>query len=88
MELFQMSEEKLPCHESITVLKSTTIYKNKKWWCAVVLAETFGHKKVLIYLWSWVQGKWKRKNKFAINFKQNWTDMKPVIDEYVQEAGI
>ena len=87
-----MSEEKLPVHEMIKVIEYTTIYKNAKWWCAVVFGEqTFGektYKKVLIYLWRMVDGKWKRKGKFTVNFKKNWDDMRPVINDYVQKAGI
>ena len=86
------AQEKLPVHESIEVLEYTTIYRNAKWWCAVVLAkQTFSGKtytKVLIYLWNMTQGKWKRKGKFTVNFSKNWINMKPVIDKYVQQAGI
>jgi len=78
-------EEKLPVHETVNVMDYTTIYKNTKWWCAVVFANMFGHDKVMVYLWQWStkDGKWKRKQKFGINFEQNWNDMKAAIDKYM-----
>lgn len=81
-------EEKLPVHDAITVLEYTTLYKTQKWWCAIVQAESFDHKKVLIYLWINKDGKWKRKGKFSINSKKDWDNMKPIIEDYVQKAGI
>ena len=82
--------EPYPVDESVSIIKATTIYKNKKWWCAVILANMFGHNKVLIYQWQFNEqsGRWKRKQKMSINFAKDWDSMKPVIEEYVKEGKI
>jgi len=80
-------EEPYPVHETVKVLKGKTIYKNKKWWYAVLLTEEFGHKKVKVYMWSWNDKKngWTRKQHIGINFRKNWEDMKVIIEEYMKE---
>lgn len=74
-------------NQVVKVIKGTTIYKTKKWWCAVLLANMFGKNKVLIYLWQWNSDKnsWKRKQKMGINSATNWDEIKRVINEYVPE---
>ena len=78
-----MSEEKLPVHDTIKVIDYQTIYKTSKWWCAVVLANMFGHDKVLIYLWQNRNGQWKRKQKFTINFEHDWQLIKQAVDNFL-----
>jgi len=82
-------EEKIPVDESLQVMSYKTIYKTKKWWCAVVLVNAFGHNQILIYQWIWNDkvGKWKRKQKFSINYDNNWTAIKSAIEEYLPKLG-
>lgn len=49
--------EPYPIHEAIHVIKGETVYKSKKWWKAVLLVNSFGHNKVMIYLWQYVEVK-------------------------------
>jgi hypothetical protein len=93
--------EPFPVDEAIKVIKGETIYKNNKWWFAVLLAESFGHKKVMIYQWQmaekkrneggqWVgtgQFAWKRKQKIGFNFMKDWNKAKQFTDEYIKEVG-
>jgi len=92
-------EEKLPVDETIQVIDYRTIYKSKKWWCAVVLANAFGHNKILTYQWQWTeikrrdeatgkwiptgQFKWKRKQKFSVNYPQDWDKIKAAHEEFL-----
>jgi hypothetical protein len=89
--------EQYPVDENLKVIEGTNIYKNKKWWCAVLLVEAFGHKKVMVYLWQYKEKKvnqggtwvgngtftWKIQQKMGINFQSNWNDEKVAIDKYM-----
>jgi hypothetical protein len=99
---FPNPSEPFPVDESIQVLKGTTIYKNNKWWFAVLLANSFGHNKVMIYQWQMTEKKrkegdkwvgtgvfgWKRKQKIGFNFSKDWDKSKSVVDEYMKEGGL
>jgi len=99
---FPNPNEPFPFDESIQVIEGTTIYKNNKWWFAVLLANSFGHNKVMIYQWQWFeikhkegdkwvgtgQFKWKRKQKIGFNFSKDWDKSKPVVDEYMKKGGL
>ena len=92
------NNEPYPTHEAVKVLKAKTLFKNAKWWEAVLLVETkFGEKayqKVTWYRWSWgtikprdnspPYQKWVRKEHKNINFKKNWEDAKLVINEFME----
>jgi hypothetical protein len=81
----QPQEEKLPVDETIQVKDYRTIYKTAKWWCVVLLGNMFGHDKIMVYQWQWneSQGKWKRKQKFGINFEKDWIAIKAAVDEFL-----
>jgi hypothetical protein len=100
---FPNPNESFPVDESIQVLKGTTIYKNNKWWFAVLLANSFGHNKVMIYQWQWTEMKkkdekgnwvpsgvfkWKRKQKIGFNFSKDWNKSKLIVDEYMKEGNL
>ncbi len=76
-------EEKLPISERLKVIDSFTLFKSEKWWGAVVLVESFGKKQVNIYLWLFKDGKWKRKHKFVIRSKTEWTKMKEAVEKFI-----
>lgn len=95
------TKEPFPTHEKIKVIKGITVFKNKKWWEAVLIVETnFGgtaRRKVTWYRWNWgtvtprdgskPYQKWIRKEHKNINFKQSWDEAKKLIDTYVTELG-
>mgnify|MGYP001090196805 CR=1 FL=1 len=83
-----MTEEPLPVHETVKVIAYTTIYKTTKWWCAVVLANMFGHDRIMIYQWRNKDGRWKRKQKFGINFTKDWNAIKAAIEEYIPRMSV
>ena len=85
-----MSEERLPVHEMVKVISHRQIYKTKKWWCEVVLANMFGHDKVMVYQWQSKDGgqTWKRKQKFGINFEKDWIAIRAAIDEFVVQLRV
>lgn len=84
----EFKEEPYPVHEKVVVVKGKTIYKTTKWWFAVLLTEEWGHKKVKMYMWQFDMKtqKWKRKQHIGINFKGNWEQIKPIVDEYMKEV--
>jgi len=86
----QSNQEAFPVDSTISVINGETIYKNSNWWLAVILANTFGHNKILIYQWRFdkTSNKWKRKQKLSINFSKDWEKMKPIIERYIKEANI
>ena len=93
------NNEPYPVHKTIKVLKAKTLFKNQKWWEAVLLIEeTFNertYKKIVWYRWIWKKIKkfgsneeymgWSRKEHKGINFQKNWNDAKPTIDEFAKE---
>jgi hypothetical protein len=93
----QPQEEKLPVDDSIDIKDYRTIYKSSKWWCAVVFGNMFGHDKIMVYQWQWNETKklengkwipsgifkWKRKQKFGINFEKDWIAIKAAVDEFL-----
>ena len=82
--------EVLPVSEIITVRSHETIYKTQKWWCAVVLGEQFGRRKIFLYLWNWDEkaGRWKRKQKFTIGSRNNWNDVKTAVEKFLEMARL
>lgn len=84
----EREQEPFPVDETIKVMEGTTIYKTIKWWSAVLLVNTFGHDKVLIYLWQYRDGKWKRKQKLTVNFERNWIDTKNAVDKYLDKIKV
>lgn len=82
------AEEKFPVHEIIKQIKGKTLYRSKRFWRAVVLAEDpGGRRSVRVYLWRNKDGKWKVSQKLKINTKKGWEKLKKIIDEYVQELA-
>jgi hypothetical protein len=84
------TEEPFPSDPSISIIEGKTIYKNKKWWFAVLLVNSFGHNKVSIYQWQFneAQGKWKRKQKITFNFAKDWDMSKPIVDDFMKKGGL
>ena len=96
--------EPFPVDSNVAVIKGKTIYKNKKWWFAVLLVNSFGHNKISHYQWQWTeikrkdpstgnwvpsgQFKWKRKQKITYNFVKNWEDAEAVTNEFIKEGGL
>jgi len=81
-----MSEE-YPVHESIHILKGETVYKTSKWWQACILYESFGRKRIAIYLWQRKNGDWRRIHKLTISNKQAWNKIKQIVDKLLLELG-
>ena len=82
-----MSKEELPISEALKQIESRTLYKTDKWWAAIALIESFGRKQIAFYLWAKSNEKWKRKQKFVIHNKDEWTKIKDVVEGFVQKLG-
>ncbi len=78
-----MAEEKLPVSEMIKVLESVNLYKTEKWWCAIVLMDSFGKKQIGVYMWIKRDDQWKRKQKFVIHNKDEWTRIKENVEKLI-----
>ena len=80
-----LSEEKLPISESLTMIEARTIFKSDKWWAAVVLMESFGRKQLAIYLWNKKDNQWKRRQKFVVRNKAQWSQYKEAIEDLLPQ---
>lgn len=78
-----MSEE-FPVSEKLRVIEGTTLYKTDKWWSAVLVVESFGRKQVNLYLWNKAGDKWKRRQKFLVPGKEEWTKIKEAVEKYLE----
>jgi hypothetical protein len=78
-----VAEEKLPVSEMIKVLESVNLYKTEKWWCAIVLMDSFGKKQIGVYMWIKRDDQWKRKQKFVIHNKDEWTRIKENVEKLI-----
>jgi len=76
-------KEKLPLWESYKVIDYVTIFKNQKWWEAVVVFESFGRRTIATYLWTNMNGTWKRRQKFQIRTTDEWSKVKNAIEQLI-----
>ncbi len=77
----EKTEEKLPISEFYKVVDSVTIFKNQKWWEAVVIFESYGKRSIGMYLWQKRQDVWKRKHKFNVRNLEEWNKLKNALDQ-------
>lgn len=76
-----MLKEEFPVSEKLKVIKGKTLFKSDKWWSAVVALESFGRKQICIYLWQKAEDKWKRRQKFVVRGKSQWTEIKEAVEK-------
>lgn len=82
------SDEPLPVHSSINVLRYRTLKKNSAfgWWSAVLLLEDHGKPQICYYRWNKKKGKdWKRDKKLPIRSRNDWNDLKAAVETYLNE---
>jgi hypothetical protein len=77
----ETTEEKIPISDFYKVVDSITIFKNKKWWEAVVIFESLGRQQIGLYLWQKREDKWKRKHKFNVRNLDEWNKLKNAIEQ-------
>ncbi|MGD0159031.1 MAG: hypothetical protein ABSB89_01895 [Candidatus Bathyarchaeia archaeon] len=75
------TDEKLPISEFYKVVDSVTIFKNKNWWEAIVICESYGKRSIGMYLWQKRLDVWKRKHKFNVRNLEEWNKLKNAIDQ-------
>lgn len=78
-------EEKLPIAPPLKVLEYRTISKGFGWWSAVVLIESWGNKRLCLYLWQKSENGWKRKQKYTIHSQERWRLILGTIEELIDE---
>ena len=76
-------EEKLPISPPLKVLDYRTISKGFGWWSAVVLIESWGNKRLCLYLWQKSDTGWKRKQKYTIHSQERWRLILGSIEELI-----
>jgi hypothetical protein len=74
-------EEKLPISDFYKVVESVTIFKNQKWWEAIVLFESYGKRSIGMYLWQKREDVWKRKHKFNVRNLEEWNKLKNAVEQ-------
>jgi hypothetical protein len=77
----EQTEEKLPISDFYKVIDSVTLFKNQKWWEAVVVFESFGKRSIGMYLWQKREETWKRKHKFNIRNLEEWNKLKNAVEQ-------
>ena len=75
------TEEKLPISDFYKVVDSVTIFKDQKWWEAIVAFESYGKVSIGMYLWQKKQDVWKRKHKFNIRNLEEWNKLKNAVEQ-------
>jgi hypothetical protein len=78
--------EKLPLSDFYKVVDYVTIFKNDKWWEAVVVVESYGKRSIAMYLWWLRDGTWKRKHKFHIRSVDEWNKVKAAVDQLASKV--
>jgi hypothetical protein len=73
--------EQLPLSNFYKVIDQVTIFRNEKWWEAIVIIESFGRRSIAMYLWTKRGDQWKRKHKFQIRNKEEWEKVKGAVDK-------
>jgi hypothetical protein len=58
-----------------------TIFKNKNWWEAIVVFESYGKRSIGMYLWQKRQDIWKRKHKFNVRNLEEWNKLKNAVEQ-------
>ena len=81
----RMQEEKLPIAAPLKVLEYRTISKGFGWWSAVVLVESWGNKRLCLYLWQKSDTGWKRKQKYTIHSQERWRLISESLEELIEE---
>jgi hypothetical protein len=77
----EKTEEKLPISDFYKVVDSVTIFKNQKWWEAIVVFESYGKRSIGMYLWQKRQDIWKRKHKFNVRNVEEWNKLKNAVEQ-------
>jgi hypothetical protein len=77
----EQTEEKLPISDFYKVVDYVTIFKNKKWWEAIVVFESAGKRAIGMYMWQKREDKWKRKHKFNVRNLEEWNKLQAAIEQ-------
>jgi hypothetical protein len=77
----EKTEEKLPISDFYKVVDSVTIFKNQKWWEAIVVFESYGKRSIGMYLWQKREDIWKRKHKFNVRNLEEWNKLKNAVEQ-------
>lgn len=80
-------EEKLPISEFYKVVDSVTIFKNKNWWEAIVVFESYGKRSIGMYLWQKREDVWKRKHKFNVRNLEEWNKLKNAVEQLIPKLA-
>jgi len=75
------TDEKLPISDFYKVVDSVTIFKNQKWWEAIVVFESYGKRSIGMYLWQKREDIWKRKHKFNVRNLEEWNKLKNAVEQ-------
>ncbi len=81
------ASEPLPLSSIYKVIDYITVFKNEKWWEAVVVIDSFGRRVIAVYLWTKRKDVWKRKHKFQLRSLQDWEKVKGAIDKLIPKLS-
>jgi len=81
------TDEKLPISDFYKVVDSVTIFKNQKWWEAIVVFESYGKRSIGMYLWQKREDIWKRKHKFNVRNLEEWNKLKNAVEQLTSKLA-
>ncbi len=81
----ESEKETLPISDFYEVLDYQTIKKSHFWWSAIVLFKVKNRTSIGLYLWQKKDGKWKRKNKFTINNKEDYQLINEIVTGFINQ---
>lgn len=84
-EIKNAEEEKLPIGAPLKVLDYRTISRGFGWWSAAVLVESWGNKRLCVYLWQKSEDGWKRKQKYTIHSQERWHLISEAVEELIPQ---
>lgn len=84
------SPPELPVSDYYSLAAGETILKTEDWWKAIVVIDQKGNWEtfeVIIYLWQKSEGKWRRRQKYAIKDEADWLDDRDAVNALLRDVS-
>lgn len=85
----EFDEETLPVSDYYTVGDAVTIFNTDEWWKAVTRIDAKGDwttREVVVYVWQYFNGKWRRRQKYAIRRRSDWEEEANIISSHLKDS--
>jgi hypothetical protein len=78
-----------PVSDYYNIDAGTTVSKSDDWWKAIVRVDQKGSyetEEVIVYLWQYQDGKWRRRQKYAIKDNDSWNEEREMISSMLSAS--